>query len=180
MPVVWITGLSGAGKSTLAREVTRQLRDRGNCAIMLDGDELREVFDDGPGDGFSRDDRLVLARRYGRLCGLLATQHITVVIATISLFRDIHAWNRAHLPGYVEVFLDVPEEERRRRDSRGLYRRYDAGEIRNVAGLDLPVDEPETPDLRVTFDPGRPVAAVAATVVGLLEPRDAPEPGRGR
>ena len=44
MKVIWITGLSGSGKSTLAREVVNILREKGNTVILLDGDELREVF----------------------------------------------------------------------------------------------------------------------------------------
>ena len=44
LKVIWITGLSGSGKSTLAREVVNILREKGNTVILLDGDELREVF----------------------------------------------------------------------------------------------------------------------------------------
>ena len=42
--VIWITGLSGAGKSTLAHEVIARLRAQGEAVVMLDGDELRELF----------------------------------------------------------------------------------------------------------------------------------------
>ena len=37
-------------------------------------------------------------------------QGVDVVIATISLFHEVHTWNRAHLPGYLEILLDVPPE----------------------------------------------------------------------
>jgi adenylylsulfate kinase len=69
-----------------------------------------------------------------------------VVTATISLFNEIHEWNRATLPGYFEVYLKVPIDELRRRDPKGIYRRFDAGELTHVAGLDLPIDEPEAAD----------------------------------
>ena len=42
--VVWITGLSGAGKSTLANGIVAWLRTQGEDVVLLDGDELREVF----------------------------------------------------------------------------------------------------------------------------------------
>ena len=42
--VMWITGLSGAGKSTLMKEVAARLRAQGENVLMLDGDELRDVF----------------------------------------------------------------------------------------------------------------------------------------
>jgi adenylylsulfate kinase-like enzyme len=46
--------------------------------------------------------------QYARLCRVLAEQGVTVVIATISLFKEVHAWNRENLPGYFEVYLKVP------------------------------------------------------------------------
>ncbi|NJB66722.1 adenylylsulfate kinase [Desulfobaculum xiamenense] len=161
--VIWITGLSGSGKSTLAGEVVRRLREQGKVAVLLDGDELRDAL--GRSDlgsvNHGRDARLELALRYGRLCRLVASQGVLVVIATISLFHEVHAWNREHLPEYFEVYLDVPLAELRRRDPKGIYSRFDAGELDNVAGLDLPVDEPENPDWVAQFMPGRSVAELA-------------------
>ena len=42
--IIWITGLSGAGQTSLANELVRRLREQGEPVMMLDGDELREVF----------------------------------------------------------------------------------------------------------------------------------------
>ncbi|WP_347901868.1 adenylyl-sulfate kinase [Pseudomonas purpurea] len=155
--VVWITGLSGAGKSTLAREFIAGLRNQGHSVIMLDGDELRDVFGATAAhpQNYGREGRLALAMQYAHLCRVIAAQGHTVVIATISLFREVHAWNRAHLPGYFEVYLKVPVEELRRRDPKGLYRRFDAGELHDVAGLDLSIDEPTAADWVVEFEPQR-------------------------
>ena len=168
--VLWITGLSGAGKSTLAHEVVGRLRAEGQTVVMLDGDELREVFGAvaASAQNHGRERRLALAMQYAHLCRVIAAQGLTVVIATISLFREVHAWNRANLPGYFEVYLKVPEEELRRRDPKGIYRRFDAGELTHVAGLDLPVDEPEAADWVVEFDPDRPVAVLAEDLFNRL------------
>ena len=83
------------------------------------------------------------------------------VVATTSLSTEVHAWNRANLQGYFEAYLRVPIEELRRRDPKGIYRRFDAGEIKNVAGLDLHIDEPEAPDWIGEFLPGRTVDELA-------------------
>ena len=161
--VVWITGLSGAGKTTLARKFVDGLRGQGRSVILLDGDELREVFGattDQP-HSYGRDSRLALALRYAQLCQVIAAQGHIVVIATISLFHEVHAWNRAHLPGYFEIYLKVPLEELRRRDPKHIYKRFDAGELHNVAGLDLPIDEPCAPDWAVEFEPERSARTLA-------------------
>ncbi len=155
--VIWITGLSGAGKSTLASELTARLRALGDKVILLDGDELRDVFGATAvnAQNHGRRGRLDLAIQYSKLCRLISSQGYNVVIATISLFKEVHEWNRVNLPGYFEVYLKVPMDELRRRDPKGIYSRFDAGEISDVAGLDLPIDEPEGADLMVEFRVGR-------------------------
>jgi len=168
--VVWITALSGAGKTTLALELTARLRAVGETVVMLDGDELREVFGAATENSANHGGqaRRALAFRYGHLCRLLARQGLTVVIATISLFEEVHAWNRQNIPGYFEVYLKVPLAELRRRDPKGIYSRFDAGELKDVAGLDLPVDEPQAPDLVIEFAPEAPLRAAAAEIIDAL------------
>lgn len=169
--ILWITGLSGAGKSTLAKAVAGRLRAQGEAVVVLDGDELREVFGAAAANAgnHGRASRLALAMQYAHLCRVIAAQDLTVVIATISLFREVHAWNRRHLPGYFEVYLKVPLEELRRRDPKGIYRRFDAGEIADVVGLDLPIDEPEAADWTVEFMPGRTAEALADELFNQLQ-----------
>lgn len=165
--------MSGAGKSTLARQVVSRLRAADEAVVMLDGDELREVFDSVAANvqNHGREGRLALAMQYARLCRILAAQGLTVVIATISLFREIHEWNRTNLPGYFEVYLKVPVDELRRRDPKEIYQRFDAGELTNVAGLDLPIDEPDAADLIVEFEPECTVVTLAEHLLDRLNRR---------
>ncbi|HAM72081.1 MAG TPA: adenylyl-sulfate kinase [Verrucomicrobiales bacterium] len=149
--VVWITGLSGAGKSTLGRVVARRLREAGCPALILDGDEVRLAVAD-PAIAHDRASRLTNAMRICRFARLVAHQGFTVIVPTMSLFKEVFAWNRAHLPGYLEVWVKVPFEVLQARDARGLYSRAARGEARHVAGIDLPFDEPESPHVILQND----------------------------
>lgn len=153
--IYWLTGLSAAGKTTLATNLARSFREDGRSVVILDGDVMRGVL--GEVSNFSRDERLQLAYKYSRMAKMLADQGIDVIVAAIALFREIHRWNRQNMGSYLEIFLDVPLEELRRRDPKGIYRRFDLGEIKDVAGLDFEVEFPENPDLVLSFDPSRTV-----------------------
>jgi glutamine kinase len=112
---------------------------------FLDGDTLRAVIAEDL--GHSARHRRESAMRNARLCRMLAQQGSDVVCATISLFHDVQHWNRANLPGYCEIYLQVPMEELRRRDAKGIYAMAERGELCDVVGLDVPAETPETPDL---------------------------------
>src|SRR5580692_3538139 len=147
--VFWITGMSGAGKTTLGLELSSRLRAAGRRVTFLDGDALRSVIAEDL--GHSASDRRRSAMRNARLCRLLAEQGADVVCATISLFHEVQRWNRENIPGYREIYLRVPIDELRRRDSKGIYAGAQHGDGRDdgrdVVGLDVQAEVPEAPDL---------------------------------
>lgn len=134
-----------------------RLRTAGHAVVMLDGDEIREVMN--AEHVHSREERLELAMRYAKLCRMISAQGIDVAIATISLFKEVHEWNRRHIPAYVEIYIHVPIDELKRRDPKKIYERASRGELHNVAGLDLPVDQPASPHVRIDHLPGKSAEA---------------------
>jgi adenylylsulfate kinase len=162
--VYWITGLSGAGKSTLAARLARHLRNQGRPVVVLDGDELREAL--GREAAHACAERLALAMSYARLCRLLANQGLDVVVATISLFHQVHEWNRSNLAAYLEILLEVPMEELCQRDPKRLYERVTRGEIASVAGFDLAVEMPKAPHIVLQQRDG---LSAEATFFALLQ-----------
>jgi len=143
--VVWIIGLSGAGKTTLANEVVARVRRDRNNVILIDGDMVREVF--GNDLGHTMKDRHTNAQRICQLGKLLDDQGIHVVCAILSIFPETRAWNRENLKNYYEVFIDTPMQDLVQRDSKGIYRRFNSGEIRDVAGMDIEFPRPDNADL---------------------------------
>jgi adenylylsulfate kinase len=80
-----------------------------------------------------------------------------VVIGVIGLFYEVHHWNRQNISGYIEVFIDVPIEELRRRDPKNLYEKAMEGKIKNIYGVDLKAEYPKNPDVHLLWSPGKSV-----------------------
>ena len=169
--VIWITGLSCAVKTPVAGAIGSIMRARRVHAILLDGDELRTVFRSGGGEpiGYDHLGRLSLAMQYSRLCGVLARQGVTVIIATVSLFHEVHDWNRENLPGYCEVLIDVPTEVLEARDPKGLYRQYRTGTLTHMPGLDMSPEFPRHPDVHYQFREGHEAADTVAFVMDAID-----------
>jgi hypothetical protein len=63
------------------------------------------------------------------------------------MFHDVQQWNRENIPGYREIYLQVPLEELQRRDAKGIYAAARRGDLRDVVGLDVAAELPKAPDL---------------------------------
>ncbi len=167
--VIWFTGLSGAGKSVLAHKVHDILAVRQHQVALVDDDACFVCHDDDC--SLSESDWFVHGGKVQALAKELAEQGVWVLVTALYAHPELLEWNRAHIPGYFEVFVDVPLELARHRDPRGLYADFASGEIENLVGLDVPFHRPEDPDL--ILDAGREeppeqsALRIIATVPGL-------------
>ncbi|OGN30002.1 MAG: hypothetical protein A3A33_01615 [Candidatus Yanofskybacteria bacterium RIFCSPLOWO2_01_FULL_49_25] len=145
--VIWITGLPGTGKTTLAKKVFSLIRLK-VPAVFIDGDAVRKMT--GNDLGYSVKDRIKNAYRISRLCKLLSDQGLVVVCATVSLFKEIHTWNRRNMPGLFEVFIDTPAHILHQRDRKKLYTKSKAGKITDLVGIHQSYDVPRDPHLIIS------------------------------
>lgn len=143
--VIWLIGLSGSGKTTIGRMLHEAIAREDPATVFLDGDVLREVWGDNL--GHSLEARQVNAQRISHLCRMLDRQGITVIASVLSLFPEWQQWNRDNFSRYFEIFLDAPLDALKARDVKGLYRRAEAGELKDVVGVDIPFPTPPNPDV---------------------------------
>ena len=150
--VIWFTGLSGSGKSTLALEVESKLYQRGHLTYVLDGDNIRHGLNKNL--GFSPEDREENIRRIGEVAKLFADAGVIAMTAFISPYRADRDNARDLLDEgrFVEVFVDCPLEVCEARDTKGLYQKARAGEIKEFTGISAPYEAPNQPELTVNTD----------------------------
>jgi adenylylsulfate kinase len=147
--ILWFTGLSGSGKSTLANAVNQALFERGLACYVLDGDNIRHGLCKDL--GFSDADREENIRRIGEVSKLFLDAGVVVLTAFVSPFKADRDRARSLVENgdFVEIHcaadLSVCEE----RDTKGLYAKARAGEIKEFTGISSPYEAPEKPELRV-------------------------------
>jgi adenylylsulfate kinase len=122
----------------------KKLNELQEKAILLDGDTLRKVFNNFQYDSKSRH---ALAMNYAKLAHMLSQQGFTVICATVSMFHSVRDWNAENNTDYFEVYIKVSQEVLHERNQKLLYSQAISGDIKNVHGFDIKVEEPKTPSL---------------------------------
>ena len=164
---VWFTGLSGAGKSATADALRALFMERGRTVTMLDGDEVRLHLSKGL--GFSREDRDANILRIGYVASEVVRHRGIAICAAISPFRDARDQCRALMgENFIEVFVDTDIAVCESRDSKGLYARARAGELKGFTGVDDPYEAPSSPEVRLN-DPAATPVDNARAIVAVLE-----------
>ncbi len=116
---------------------------------MLDGDNVRHWLNSDL--GFTEADRIENIRRIGEVARLMADAGLIVLTAFISPFRAERHMVRRMMPEgeFMEIFVDTPLSEAEKRDTKGLYAKARAGELKNFTGIDSPYEPPEAPEMRI-------------------------------
>jgi len=167
--ILWFTGLSGAGKSTLAIELERALFAERFQVYTLDGDNVRQGL--SADLGFSPEDRAENIRRIGEVAALFAEAGFVVITAFISPYRADRDRIRARHPKYFhEVFINASLEVCESRDSKGLYRRARAGEVKEFTGISAPYEAPLAAELELRTGE-KPVQACVDELLAFVEKR---------
>ena len=152
--ILWFTGLSGSGKSTLANAVNSALFERGLCKDL----------------GFSYAAREENIRRIGEVSKLFLDAGVVVLTAFVSPFKADRDKARALVDAgdFIEIHCAADLGTCEQRDTKGLYAKARAGEIKEFTGISSPYEAPENPELQVHTG-SQNLEESVATVVAYLE-----------
>jgi adenylyl-sulfate kinase len=143
--VIWLTGLSGSGKTTVAKALETRLKNENLKVSILDGDAVRNYLIENKGKvyGYSLEERKQFVNNviYMARNQLEFQKTDVVIVAMISPLQSMRNNARDILTKYcdanfIEVYMDTPLEICEQRDSKGLYKKARAGEIKNFTGID--------------------------------------------
>jgi len=166
--VIWLTGLSGAGKTTIARQFEIELNKRGYLTQILDGDNVRTGINNNL--GFSEDDRFENIRRIAEVSKLFLDCGIICINSFISPTKKIRQMARDIIgnENFIEVYVNASLAVCEKRDTKGLYQKARAGEIRNFTGIGAPFEPPEHPDIELKTDTPTIAESVAQGLEKIL------------
>jgi adenylylsulfate kinase len=166
--VIWLTGIPGSGKTTIAKHLESGFRDLGLRVEVLDGDEVRENL--SPELGFSKEDRVIHAKRVVYISGLLARNGVICVVSLISPFRSIRSYARDMIGArFVEVWVKASTETCQKRDPKGLYKKAAEGKISSLTGVQDPYEPPLSPEIVLDTESESPMVSVARVMTFVME-----------
>ncbi len=146
--VLFITGIPSSGKTTLANSLAKVLRDHGYRVEVLDAFWVRNHICLHEGYGYDVGEKIITCTAW--VARLLARNGIIVLCSFVTPSRKLRELFKQIVGEEVlvyEVFLKCDIDTCRRRDSKGLYRKLEKGEIKELPGITIPYEEPINPDL---------------------------------
>ena len=146
--VYFFTGLAGAGKTTIGGLFYERLQTIKPDAVLIDGDKNRDKSNARAPRDYSTEARRAGAKSVLQRCKGFADQGVDAGYCGIGMYADVRAWCRENIEKYREIYIKASIETLRRRNQKGLY----SPGARQVVGVDLPWDEPDSFDVVVEND----------------------------
>jgi adenylyl-sulfate kinase len=165
--VIWLTGVPASGKSTLSGLVEQKLVEMRLPVENLDADEVRANL--SPNLGYTEEARDENTKRLAWMAQMLSRYGCNVLVAAVSPLRKYRDRAREWCPHFIEVMVETPLEECKRRDPKGLYARADRGEISDIAGWHMPFEAPQNPEVFIDTMQLNPEDAAEAILAKVRE-----------
>ncbi len=155
---VLFTGFTGSGKTTLVQMLHDQIVALGHQCEMLDSGRIRHLLNRSL--GFTREEIEANLLRIAYECVLLNRNGVIAVVGAISPYRDVRDRIREDVGRFIEVYCRCPLEVLMKRDQSALFERAQRGELKHVAGINAPYEEPMKPEVLLNTDVESPEACL--------------------
>ena len=146
--VYFFTGLAGAGKTTIGGMFYERLQQIKPDAVLIDGDRNRDNVKARTPQDYSTESRRAGAKGILQRCKAYADRGVDAVYCGIGMYAAVRAWCRENIENYREIYIKVSMETLYRRNQKGLY----SPGVKQVVGVDLPWDEPDSSDVIIEND----------------------------
>jgi adenylylsulfate kinase len=145
------------------------LFERGLACYVLDGDNVRHGLCKDL--GFTDADREENIRRIGEVAKLFLDAGVVVLTAFVSPFQADRqrARDLVEAGDFIEIHCAADLGVCEQRDTKGLYAKARAGEIKEFTGISSPYEAPEAPELRVDTGSQNLEQSVAQVLAYLAE-----------
>ena len=157
----WITGLSGSGKTTIGRKLKSNIVSRYGPTIII-SDNLRKIFHLNK---FDKKNRLIIGKKYIRLCKYLTEQGINVIFFFFFLFSELRAYNKKNIKNYVEIYIECEIDKLKKVSKKKHYKT----KSKNIWGIDLKPEFPKNPHIQVKNDLKKNIDLIKKEIIIKLD-----------
>jgi len=142
----WLTGVSGSGKSSLGKNIKKEIINLYGPTLLINGDNLRKIF---KLYDYSTKGRLNNGLKFIKLAKFITDQKINIIFCIVGMFHRIRNVNKKNIKNYLEIYIKTDINKIIRLKKKNVYLKK-----RNVIGVDLIPEYPESPDiiLKNNFD----------------------------
>ena len=159
--VFWITGLPGSGKTTIAKKLKKSIEKKFGKTIIFSGDDIRKISNF---DSFEVKKRILYAKSYSKLVKNISNQNVNVIIATVSLFKKIHLWNKKNISNYCEIYIKSETKEIIKNKKKKLYFEYN----KNLVGIDIRPEFPLNPNIEIHNNFKKPINNLSKSILNKI------------
>ena len=156
--VFWVTGLPGSGKTTIAKKLKKPIEKIYGKTILISGDDLRKIHNF---KNYEVKKRLSYAKSYSKLVNFISKQNINVIIATVSLFKEVHIWNKKNIKNYCEIYIKSKTKEIIKNKKKRLYFKIK----KNLVGIDIKPEFPVKPSIQISNSFNRTVDNLSKSIL---------------
>ncbi|HET9963251.1 MAG TPA: adenylyl-sulfate kinase [Nitrospiraceae bacterium] len=164
---LWLTGLPASGKSSIVEKLLPQLEKMGVKPEVLESDALRRTLT--PQASYSQQERDLFYRALAFTGSRLVAHGVSVIFDATASRRAYREFAASLIPELKIVSVDCPLEVCMARDRKGTYLKGQRGESSTVPGLQVPYEEPLSPDLRIDTTKLSPEAGAAKVLALVLQ-----------